>query len=422
MRRLSVIVQAILLVLTLFVPRYAVSAQENLNEPLKESQKETVTIIAEGSAALGTDRARAEDEAVLDAKRNAIEKAVGVFLKTKAVGRNFSLEEDTIRTHTAGFLKTWERIAGTERIEKVGTNGAILHLEIRAEVALLPLLEHLQDIREAYDDLDRPRIRVQISGDTADHSARAALTQALKAEGFEVSEGAAEMVFDGQIETHPTVKLGDKNSPQSIGESIAACRSILRLSVVSETSEQNLLTFRSEATGSSFESDASAKQSAIEEAGRAFLAENKAEIIRTLLVHWATERQEGHTVVLQIQGLTAPTRARLESELAEWRGFRKILDSRTETKLVSKPGLATKGITTLRVVTLLSNREFRQRLSEIKPDALYGQKLNVTEKRGSTLHCSLSHSNDSIHSVNPNVSEKRSRVRPGERARPRTRS
>ena len=347
------------------LPFHALFAEEN--------SARTITVIAEGSAALGEDRGRAEEEALRDAKRNAIEKAAGVFLKSKAIGRNFAQEEDLIVTQAKGFLKSWERLPGTDRIEKIGERGEILHLQISAEVALLPLLKRLEDIREAYDDLERPRIRVRIEGDTPQLAAKSALTRVLKAEGFEVSEGAAEVVFSGRIETRCTVHLGDANTPHGIGESIAAARSTLRLSIISEASEEALLTYGTEATASSFLSDSDAKNGAIEEAGNQFLQQNKESVIRSLLLHWATERQEGHVVALELRGLPPKTLDRVRQTLSEWRGFRRLLDDST-----------LKGVTTLRVLTLLSNREFRHRLTELKLDTIT---LAVADRRGSLILC-----------------------------------
>ncbi len=360
--------------LFLFSPPCAVTAQA--------PSREAITLISEGFAVLGTDRARAEEEAILDAKRNAIEKAAGVFLKTKGVGRNYSLEEDTIQTTARGFLKSWKRLPGSEQIQHVGEKGEILQLQIRAEVLLLPLLQKLQDIREAYDDLERPRIRVHFTGDTPEGAAKSALVTALKTEGFEVSEGSAEIVFEGSLESQPTVKLGDRSSPQGIGESIAACRSTLRLSVLSEASEEMIFSVRLEAAGSSFQSNEEAKHHAIEEAGSALLAQNKGQMLQRLLLHCAAERQEGHAVALQIQGLDEIHLDLLEKELTEWRGFRRILgSSSTATK------------STLRVLTLLSNREFRRRLTELK---LGSVTLNVPDQRGTAIRCSAKNSHTSL--------------------------
>src|SRR5689334_21276129 len=76
-----------------------------------------MTVTAEGMAVLDDDIAAAEDEATWDAKRNAVEQVAGVFLRARSVGRDFSLEEDEIRSRTDGFVRHWERVPNSRRVE-----------------------------------------------------------------------------------------------------------------------------------------------------------------------------------------------------------------------------------------------------------------------------------------------------------------
>lgn len=337
------------------------------------SASETLTVVAEGVAALDSDPAGAEEEAIWDAKRNAVEKVAGVFLRARSVGRDFEIEESEIRSEARGFVKTWERIPGSERIEKIG-NGKILRLEVRATVALLPVIRHLSDIRDVYDDLERPRIRVEIAGDSFAQRAQAALLAAIRAQGFETSTSeSAEIVLTGKMEIVPTLKLGEKGSPHGIGEMVAACRSRLTLRVVSTASEEILFSSQAEGVGHSFASDVDARSEAVADAARQLLENDEKIFTQRLLVRWAKERQEGHVVALKVMGLDARGRALLQEQLKAMRGFVRFTSIAGDSKRIM-----------LRFYTRLDTRGIRRRLSAL---TLYKMALTVQNDRGPFILC-----------------------------------
>lgn len=77
-------------------------------------------LIARGE---GLDRLSAEK----DAKRNAIEQVVGVYIKASTEVKNYQLVEDKIQTHSQGFIKRMQII-------DEGQTGDIYWIRIRAEV------------------------------------------------------------------------------------------------------------------------------------------------------------------------------------------------------------------------------------------------------------------------------------------------
>ena len=169
----------------------------------QEAAPDEIVCVGEGMAALGDDPASAEEEAVWDAKRNAVEQAAGFFLKARAVGRDFQLETDRIEGRTDGFVQKWEIVPGSRRVETVG-NAKMLRLKVRAVVALLPVIRKLEDIRDVYDDLERPRIRVTVAGDSENGAAKHALLTALQAQGFEIATGdAAEITLSARVDSAP---------------------------------------------------------------------------------------------------------------------------------------------------------------------------------------------------------------------------
>jgi hypothetical protein len=341
-----------------------------------ESEPETLMVVAEGMAALEGDPAAAEEEALWDAKRNAVEKVAGVFLRARSVGRDYEIEESEIRSEARGFVRTWEPIEGSRRIEKVG-NGKILRLEIKATVALLPVIRHLSDIQDVYDDLERPRIRVEITGDSAAHRAQSALLSAIKAQGFETSTSeSAEIVLSGRLEIVPTIKLGDRGSPYGVGESVSACRARLVVRVLSTASEEALFVTQAEGTGASFAGDADARSEAVAEAATQLLAQKEKLFTQRLLVRWAKERQEGYVVALKVTGLNARGRALLKEQVRAMRGFVRFVAVSDIPKSY-----------TLRFHTRLDTRGVRRRLSALM---LEKSALTVMNDRGPLIVCAAS--------------------------------
>ena len=347
-------------------------------------QTDDTTVTGEGMAAFTGDIAAAQEEAVWDAKRNAVEQAVGIFLKARTLGAGFGVEEDELQARTQGFVRKWEIIEGSRRIETVTTGGKtvrILHIQVQATVALLPLAQRLADIADVYKDLERPRIRVQITAQTKTRKAEAGkaegksegkiesigreeatnaalrlqsqLAGALKAQGFDVADdGAAEVVLTGTLEMIPTVHIGDTNAPYGVGDMVAACRARLHLQAVSTAGEDVLFTRRAEAGGRSFQNDADAAEDAVTRLCQDMLGDNQTRFVPQLLAQWARERQEGHVIAIRVEGIDSQQRERLKAVLADMRGFRHWVDEKQEGQRV-----------TLRFLTRRDTRSIRRDLA-----------------------------------------------------------
>jgi hypothetical protein len=291
-------------------------------------------VTGEGMAAFTGDVAASQEEAVWDAKRNAVEQAVGIFLKSRTMGSGFSVEDDEIQGRTQGFVRRWEVVEGSRRIETVTTGGRavrVLHIEVRATVGLLPLIRRLADIADVYKDLERPRIRVSITAKSPNSEAaerlQADMAGALRAQGFEVaSEGSAEVVLKGVLDITPTVRMGDGHAPYGVGDMVAACRARLTLQAVSTVSEDVLFAHRAETSGRSFQNDQEACQDALTQLTATTIEDNTAQLVPHLLARWAGERQEGHVVMVRADGLTDRQRDLLKQTLSDMRGFRRIVD------------------------------------------------------------------------------------------------
>ncbi|RMD70123.1 MAG: hypothetical protein D6819_05070 [Gammaproteobacteria bacterium] len=109
-------------------------------------EEPTLVVVAEGlsDAHFYKDRRVAYDEAMKDAKRQVLEKAVGAYVDSSTLVANYQTISDTIYTRYAGFIK---------RIIKVVDGGVqpdgFYHVWIKAEVSTRPLEESLAKLSRA---------------------------------------------------------------------------------------------------------------------------------------------------------------------------------------------------------------------------------------------------------------------------------
>ena len=335
---------------------------------------EEIEIIGSGAAAIAKDLGAVEEEAIWDAKRNAVEQAAGIFLRARAIGRDFELQSDEIEGRTGGFIRKWAVLPGSRKIEALG-GGRVLRLQVKATVALLPVIRKLTDIKDVYEDLERPRIRVEITNDSA-RRVKDAIAASLKAQGFELSrDEKAEILISGIVEYTPTLRLGDRETPYGIGERMAACRARLSLEVISTASEAVLITLSGQGSGRSFTSDTEARSDSAEAAADSLIVEGRDQFRENLLVRWARERQEGHIIALKSTGVDSGARAAIRQQIAAMRGFRKFISESTKA-----------GVYTLRLLTRLDTRAVRRRLAAL---TLAHKEIAVLDNRGPLITCSV---------------------------------
>lgn len=104
------------------------------------SQAQSRITIAEGvGAILGEDLARARDEALRDARRRAVEQAVGTFIQAQTMVENFEIIEDSILSQADGYV-TSEQILSERRdgnLYRVRIQAEVDHLRIEGDLSLL---------------------------------------------------------------------------------------------------------------------------------------------------------------------------------------------------------------------------------------------------------------------------------------------
>lgn len=122
--------------------------------------------------------------AIEAAKREAVEQAVGTFIRTRTDVNNYLLAKDQIYSTTAGQITQFS-------YTKDGVNeDGIYEVVIEADVQVDEMLQQVQDIQNAYGWSRKPRISVRLNDATNNipvaNAVKTNLHKKLKREGFDV--------------------------------------------------------------------------------------------------------------------------------------------------------------------------------------------------------------------------------------------
>lgn len=144
-------------------------------------------VTAKGMSFIETGReVLAREKALDEAKRTAIEKALGTVVESKTVVENFAVVKDQIFSRSSGYLKN------IKILEEKQTNLGTYEVQIEAEVEIAALVEDVDRFQKILKWQKNPRISVQIEPGlkqsylaTAKKSANL-LIEKLKQNGFSV--------------------------------------------------------------------------------------------------------------------------------------------------------------------------------------------------------------------------------------------
>ncbi len=95
-------------------------------------------------------------EAMINAKRDAVEKGIGTFIQSETEVKNFMVSKDVILTRTMGAVKSVKKISETK-----GPDGVIT-IKINAVVSTSKIHDNLAALRILLESMDKPRIMVMI--------------------------------------------------------------------------------------------------------------------------------------------------------------------------------------------------------------------------------------------------------------------
>lgn len=120
-------------------------------EPASDEQE----VVARGvGAIIGGDVAKAEDDALASALRNAVEQVIGTMVQSEILVQNYQTIEDNIYSRTQGYVKRYEVVNKSQR----GDN--ILEITIKAVVKKSDLKNDLEAIGLLISRKGRPRLMV----------------------------------------------------------------------------------------------------------------------------------------------------------------------------------------------------------------------------------------------------------------------
>lgn len=128
----------------------------------------------------------AREKALDEAKRAAIEKAMGTMIESRTIVENFEVVKDQIFSRSSGYLKN------IEVLNEKKTNFGTYEVEIQAEVEISVLVDDIDRFQNMIQWQKNPRIRVNIEPGLDKQYMPAAnktanlLTQKLKQNGFRV--------------------------------------------------------------------------------------------------------------------------------------------------------------------------------------------------------------------------------------------
>lgn len=337
-----------------------------------------IKVIAEGSAAVsGSDIAKAEDEALGDARRNAVEKALGVFVQTDAMGSDYQVVQKTILTRSEGYISDWHVVDGSKKIERV-QGYDLLKIQIEASVKLTSLLNDATDIGPIYNAMQRPRIMVLISdelesksGETS--SCATAAMKALKERGFDVVDletfrkqknclseslkNASDFAISQGADILILGSAKTVEGPTDNSGNIKTSGSTLDTRVVYSDTAQVLFTPKQiQGRGAAFGDRKEACFRALNDAGKKLIQGDSQSFVTQLLAAWALELQSGRIYKITAENIATKDLDGFKNAIEDIRGFVGFVGevSYSERQAV------------LNVRNKLSPEQFRLRLASVK--------------------------------------------------------
>ncbi|MBN1900152.1 hypothetical protein JW926_02350 [Candidatus Sumerlaeota bacterium] len=191
----------------------------NFSRVYAGEEQEYKTVVAEGVSALvpGKQIDRAYDEALLDAKRNAVHTGLGVLVNSETIVENYQLLSDRILTKSAGYVRKFKVISRN-------SEGDLYRVVISAQVALADLHSDLLAVQILKEEKGYPKlmlIGVEKAGDDPKNSvsAQTVIEEILIERGFDlVDESQVELIKARDVALNPD----DLDAAAALGQRFGA--------------------------------------------------------------------------------------------------------------------------------------------------------------------------------------------------------
>jgi hypothetical protein len=122
-------------------------------------------------------------DALLKAKRSAVEEGIGVVLISQTEVRNYELQKDVILTKTAGSVKKYDVL------QELKEQDDTFYLRIRAVVSLENIKADLAALKILLESMDKPRMMVAVREENGSYAQNAILDYLTEKE-FELVDAA----------------------------------------------------------------------------------------------------------------------------------------------------------------------------------------------------------------------------------------
>lgn len=121
-----------------------------------KEQPSTQVVIAEGVG-------KTPDDALKDAFRDAVRQVVGAVVDAEIRVRNDEVIDDQILTYSDGFIKTYQKVPGSEKRQE-----GLTRLKIRATVERRSVIAKLTAAKVAVKGLDGENLFAEVTTSTAE--------------------------------------------------------------------------------------------------------------------------------------------------------------------------------------------------------------------------------------------------------------
>ena len=115
-----------------------------------------VVFAQDALTAEGTGIGANHDEALMAAKRDAVEKGIGMVLLSQTEIENFQLKRDIVVTKTIGTVSSYEIISETR------TGDGLIEIKIKAKLSRSAMRQDLAAFNILIESMDKPRVMVLI--------------------------------------------------------------------------------------------------------------------------------------------------------------------------------------------------------------------------------------------------------------------
>lgn len=280
---------------------------------LSTAHASQLQVEAEGSAGIEYSRQQAKQDAIEDAQRNAVEKALGVMLTSETVVQNYVLLQDKILTRVEGYVRDFQVLGET-------CDNTACTVHIRATVEEMALADDVAALTRILPRLNYPTVAISLQEQSLSSSAnpmplnliaaRQTIESDLRKKGFDLVNSTGPDSTDAQLLIRGQAYVQD-NGASPYNERFHAYAATIVADICENTTGKVLASASSE-TVLPHHNFAIGSQNALQQAAQQLSGKLSDEIVST----WLEACYNEHQIRLIVTGCTFADLANLERELS----------------------------------------------------------------------------------------------------------